>query len=172
MNDKPNVTALQELLAKLAADKQAIADFMTEHEEVFGIYLAMTSEYNENCERAEHLARQVTSKEVGGAKTFNLNGATLRGKSDTTVHAELIPEVLGASIYADYPSLVKSLRSEDVVKLYPGIVTENPQLVDKVDLGELRALHKAGTIPKAAFDRITTTHEPTYTLSSLPRIIS
>jgi hypothetical protein len=171
-NLKPNLTALQTLLAKIAVDRQAIADYMTEYEEIFSIYLAMTSEYNDSCNQAEHLARQVTSEEVGGSKTVNLNGAALKGKSDTTVHVELIPEVCGADFYVKYPTLVKSLKAEDIMALYPGIVTENPQLVDKVDLATLRSLNKSGALSKEVFERITTTHEPTYTISSIPRIIS
>lgn len=166
----PNLDRLNESLAEAARKRQAIADYMTQHADVFAPYLAAVAEYDELRATIEHQAKQVTAAEVGGKKTVHFGGAVLRGKGSTVVHPQRLVALAGRAVFASYPQLVKDIDVVSLARIYPAVLRDHSELVKEVSVVELRNLVEAGGISQATFDRACEAANVTYSMTAPPAV--
>lgn len=166
----PNLDRLNALLTEAAGKRQAIADYMTLHAEVFAPYLAAVAEYDELRASIEHQAKQVTAAEVGKKKTVRLGEATLRGKGSTIVHPQRLVALAGRAVFSNYPQLVKDVDVVRLARIYPAVLRDNSDLVTEVSVVELRNLVAAGGITQATFDEASEEANITYSMTAPPAV--
>lgn len=156
------VNELNELLRARAAARAQIVAYVEANADLFVPYLEMIAEHDDLTIRATHKAKQLSAEDT---KCVNVEAPVkLTKTSRSTVDIQSLVKLAGAEVFANYPTLVKSIDVTRMAALHPAVLRDHT-LVDDVSIGAVRDLTKVGALPASAMNAVSTT--TTYSISGL-----